>query len=112
MKKHVSDLLKQIEKETPITFNWSNPEPTEKYVQQNNQAVERDTMTVNDGKLIMLVCSCGCIKCKEILAFQFFYGLCDSTLCDAETVMNQIKEIVPRVPVEIYNLFDLESIAK
>lgn len=111
MKKKVKDFLKYIENETQITFDWLNLQPTEKYVQRNKQPIERNTLTVNDGQLIMMVCSCGCTKCKQILALQFFYGLNDSTLFDAECVMNQIKDIVPQMPIKIYDLFDLESIA-
>ena len=70
MKISTKEFLNNLENKTSITFDWSNLQPTEKYVQQNNQAVERDTMTVNDGKLIMMVCSCGCNKCKEILGFD------------------------------------------
>lgn len=109
MKKYTRDFLFNLENKTTIKFDWSNLKPTEKYVQQNNQAVEADTMLINK-KLITIVISCGCKTCKEVIGLQIFYGLGESSLIDAETVMNQIKIVAPMIPIELYNLFDLKSI--
>ena len=111
-KKSTKDFLIKLEKNTSITFDWSNLEPTDKYVQANNQIVESDTLTINEGKLIMMISSCGCNSCKEIFSFQIFYGLGNSTLRDAGNVKNQIKKIAPTIPVELFNLLDLNSILK
>ena len=73
MKKYTRDFLFNLENKTTIKFDWSNLKPTEKYVQQNNQAVEADTMLINK-KLITIVISCGCKTCKEVIGLQIFYG--------------------------------------
>ena len=101
-----------LEKRTSIIIDWTSLKPTEKYVQTNNQPVELDTLNLNGGTLIMLVYSCGCKTCKEIIGIQFFYGLGGSKLDAAETVKKEIKNVSPRIPIEIFNLLDLKSIAQ
>lgn len=111
MKKSTKDFLINLEKRTSITIDWSNLEPTDKRVKKNGQPSEIDTLNVNDGRLIMMVHTCGWETCKEIMVMQIFYGL-GSTLIDAETVEKEIKTVAPKIPIEIFNLFDLSSIAK
>jgi hypothetical protein len=111
MKKSTEDFLINLENNTSIVFNWAHLKPTEKFVQKNDQAVESDTLSIDDGKLVVMVFSCGCETCQEILCVQIFYGLAESSLSKAESVKNEILRIVPNIPVEIFNLFDLKSIA-
>ena len=110
MKKSTRDFLLNLENKTTIRFDWSNLKPTDKYVQQNNQAAESDTLLMKNKNLIVIVVSCGCKTCKEVIGLIIFYGLGESHLIDAETVMNQIKIVAPKIPIELYNLFDLKSI--
>ena len=112
MKRSTKDFLSSLEKRTSIIIDWSNLEPTDKYVQQNNQPVEVDTLFFNEGKFIVMVYSCGCNTCKEVMAMQIFYGLGNSKLIDAEHVRNEIKKVAPSVKLEVLNMFDLKSIAK
>jgi hypothetical protein len=111
MKKSTKDFLINLEKRTSITIDWSNLEPTDKGVQKNGEPSEIDTLNVNNGRLIMMVHSCGCETCKEIIGMQIFYGL-GSILVDAETVKKEIKKVAPQIPIEIFNLLDLNSIAQ
>jgi hypothetical protein len=111
MKTSTKDFLKMLENKTSITIDWSNLKPTERFVQMNGQAVELDTLNLNGGNFIMLVYSCGCKTCKEVMALQIFYGLIGSEEIDAESVKNQIKKVAPKINVVTANLFDLKSIA-
>ncbi len=110
MKNSTKDFLKTLESKTSITIDWSNLKPTEKYVQANNQAVELDTLGINSGSLIMLVYSCGCKTCKEVMAMQIFYGLGGSKSVDAENIKKEIKKVAPGTNIVVFNLLDLKSI--
>lgn len=111
MKKSTKDFLINLEKETSIKIDWSNLEPTDKGVQKNGEPSEIDTLVVNGGRFMMMVHSCGCGTCKEIIGMQIFYG-CGSVLEDAETVKNEIRKVAPRIPIKLLNLLDLNSIAQ
>jgi hypothetical protein len=111
MKKSTRDFLINLEKETSIKIDWSNLEPTDKGVQKNGEPSEIDTLVVNDGKFMMMVHSCGCETCKEIIGMQIFYGIW-SELEDAETVKKEIHKVAPKVPVTLLNPLDLNSIAQ
>jgi hypothetical protein len=110
MKKSTKDFLINLEKNASIIVDWSNLQPTEKYLQSNNQPVEIDTINVNRGNFIFMVYSCDCKTCKEVIAVQIFYGLGDSKLTDAETLKNLMHKVAPKTKVEIYNMLDLTSI--
>jgi hypothetical protein len=111
MKSSTKDFLMMLERKTSIKIDWSSLKPTEKYVQTNNQPVELDTLNLNGGSFIMLVYSCGCKTCKEVMGIQIFYGLGGSKSDDAETIKKEIIKVAPGTNIVIYNLFDLKSIA-
>jgi len=99
MKKHIIDFLNQLEKETPITLDFSTIKPTEKIFYKPNDPIDIDTITI-DGKMALCVYSCGCENCKNITGIQIFYGH-SSELKDAETAMNYIKKVAPKIRVEL-----------
>ena len=111
MKKSTKNFLENLEKKTSISFDWSESVPTEKYVQSNGKPAELDTILVKDDKMIFLVYTCGCVNCNSVFGIDIFYGLSKVGFDGALSFKNQIIKIEPKTTVDIFNEFDLESIA-
>jgi hypothetical protein len=101
MKKHIKNLLNQIEKETPITLDYSNPKPTDKIFYTPNDPIDIDEI-IMDGIMTLIVYSCGHKCCENITGIDIFYGH-SSELSDAETAMNHIKKVAPNIPIHLFD---------
>jgi hypothetical protein len=99
MRKHVKNFLNQLEKETPISFDFSTKRPTEKFFYTPNDPIDIDTIVI-DGKMALCVYSCGHKNCKNITGMHIFYGH-SSELNDAETAKNYIKKVAPKIRIEL-----------
>ena len=109
MKKNVKEFIKKIEVETSIRFNPEVSEPTYFFYGALNQPLISDTIGIDNGSLLVMIISCGCKKCKEIVNIEIFYGLGGNGSMEAEDVKTQINTIAPKIPITLNNLLDLNS---
>ena len=105
MKKHVKVFLNDLEKKTMLKIEFAPSHETTKFLNKYGNPMIVDTMII-DGRMALLVYSCGCNQCKEITGIQIFYGV-SSELTDAEDVMLKIKEVVPKIPIVLVDELEM-----
>ena len=109
MKKNIKDFLRYLEKETVITVDLETISPTQRIVNSFNRPIHINVVGINEGTMGLVVFSCGCKNCKKLTGIEILYGQNGSEINDAKIVRNQIKSVVPSIPVEI-RLVDEEDL--
>jgi hypothetical protein len=104
MKKHVKEFLNYLEKETMLQIESLPFFKTTKFFNRYGNPINADEVVIN-GEMTLLVHSCGCNQCKQIIGMQLFYRH-SSKLVDAEDVMMKIKKIVPTIPIVLVDEFE------
>ena len=69
MKKHVKQFLAFLQKETNLLIESSSNSRTEKFINQYGDPINVDT-TIIDGKMALLIYSCGHKRCKNNRQFK------------------------------------------
>ncbi len=106
MKNHVKEFLNYLKKETSLKIEPSpNHEPL-KYLCKEGNPVDVDVLVI-DGKMGLLVHSCGCNKSEEIIGLHILFGVM-AEVNDAQKAMREIKKILPQIPISFID--DLEPL--
>ena len=104
MKKNVKDFLNYIEKETSIAIDLTTASSTQKFSNLIGKPVLVDVVGINKSTLRLVVKSCGCKNCNNVICIDILHGDHAGELSHAKRFMNEIKSIVPTIDVTLTNV--------